>query len=106
MSSIPKNNFPTLDELEILVKSLSETSPPPNSLVGANHLVPSSGIWVLVGLGAGGYAVRAQYENSLTGERETYATDDEMKGSRVALLSALKFCVKMATCHRQDWHRV
>ena len=108
MSSIPRNNnnYPSLDHLESLIAELSAITPPPDNLTKANHLVPNSGVWVLVSLGGGAYAVRAQYTNSESGLKEIYATDDEMKGTRLTLQSALKFCLKMATCSRQEWYRV
>lgn len=90
-----------IDRLQKLADELTEVAPPPKSPHGLNMAV-KRGRWIVQKVGAGMYAIRAEYQT----EQNTAVVvkiDDEMSGFAKALVTAMKFAIQIASSSRHYW---
>lgn len=91
-----------LSELEQLVDELTIVAPPPDVPMGLNFVIPRTGRWRICRVGAGAYAVRAEYE-STNGGTQLAKMDGEITGYPSTIASALRFSIALARSHRHYW---
>lgn len=95
----------TTEQLNLLADELTQAMPPPRQLAGIQNVIPGTGRWVIVRVGGGTFAVRAQFD-SPTGEPVICRTADEVRGYASTVATSLRFAIQVATASRHNWIRV
>jgi hypothetical protein len=96
MATTPNIN---LDEL---VDQLNAVYPPPIELCAAMNPLAGSGRWVLHRVGAGLYAVRAEYKLA-DGSTVQARQGNEMVGLPSGLATSLRFTLGIVGATRHEW---
>ena len=94
-----------LKELEMLAGRLTEVMPPPLRPMGVNKVVDGSGRWKVVRIGAGQYAIRAEYDDNEGGQVEVRMAN-EVRGYVGSVAIALRFSISVAEAGKLYWSEV
>jgi hypothetical protein len=93
----------THSDLQVLADQLTELTPPPTQPLGLNNAKPGTGKWKVVPIGAGGYALRIEYEN-LDGGLVIGRADPEISGFASNIRQSLSFMLSVTRASRFYWH--
>lgn len=94
---------PSSQNVDPLLTELNRVLPPPSSPPGSNEVViPGTGRWVAVRVGAGQLAVRIEYQLPNGGQMIVRSTT-EVRGYPSAVVNALRFTLHAAAPGRYEW---
>ncbi len=95
----------THKDLQVLADQLTQLTPPPSQPLGLNNAKPGTGKWKIVPIGAGGFALRIEYEH-VEGGTVIGRADPEISGFASSIRQSLSFMLSVTRASRFHWHPV